>query len=66
MKVLDQWCEDVGRDPAEIERTVAIDGSPEQLAWADDLIAAGAQHIIVMTPTPFDLDPALGLRERLS
>ncbi len=66
MKVLDQWCEDVGRDPAEIERTVAIEGSPEQLAWADDLIAAGAQHIIVMTPTPFDLDPALGLRERLS
>ncbi len=64
MQVLDDWCHEVGRDPSEIERTVAIDGS--QLDWADDLVAAGASHIIVMTPVPFDLEPALGLRARLN
>ena len=48
-----------------IERTVAIDSSAEQAAWVDDLIAAGADHIIVMTPAPFDLDPALELKARV-
>ncbi len=65
MQVLNEWCEKLGRDPSEIERTVAIDGSPQQLAWADDLIAAGATHIIVSTPQPFDLDPALELQARV-
>ena len=65
MKVLDEWCEKVGRDPSQIERTVAIDTSAAQLAWADDLVAAGASHIILMTPTPFDLEPALELKARL-
>jgi hypothetical protein len=65
MKVLDEWCEKVGRDPSEIEPTVAIDSSAEQLAWVDDLIAAGASHIIFMTPAPFDLGPALELQARL-
>ncbi len=65
MQVLDEWCEKVERDPAEIERTVAIDSSAEQAAWVDDLIAAGADHIIVMTPAPFDLDPALELKARI-
>ncbi len=64
MTVLNEWCAEVGRDPSEIERTVAIDGS--QLDWADELVAAGATHIIVMTPQPFDLDPALELRARLN
>lgn len=65
MKVLDEWCEKVGRDPSEIERTVAIDTSPDQQAWVDDLIAAGATHIIVMMGAPFDLDSALELQARV-
>ena len=65
MQVLDEWCEKEGRDPSEIERTVAIDTSDEQMGWVDDLIAAGASHIIVMMGTPFDLDPALRLQARV-
>lgn len=66
MSVLDRWCADIGRDPSEIERTVAIDASAEQLGWAEDLVAAGATHIIVMVGAPFDLDPVLSLRDRLN
>ena len=51
--VLDQWCEKTGRDPAEIERTVAI--NPTDLDQADEFAEAGADHLIVMTPSPFDL-----------
>jgi alkanesulfonate monooxygenase SsuD/methylene tetrahydromethanopterin reductase-like flavin-dependent oxidoreductase (luciferase family) len=65
MQVLDEWCEKIGRDPAEIERTVAIDTTPEQMGWVDDLVGAGATHLIVMMGTPFDLDPALELQARL-
>jgi probable F420-dependent oxidoreductase len=53
--VLDQWCEEIGRDPAEIERTVGI-GANE----VDDVGAyldAGATHLIVMTGHPYDLGP---------
>ena len=53
---LNKWCQLVGRDPAAIERTVLLD-VPEE---ADDLRAfaeAGAEHIIVGCPHPFDLEP---------
>jgi len=53
--VLDQWCEQLGRDPATIERTVGI-GAHE----VDDVEAyldAGATHLIVMTGHPYDLGP---------
>jgi probable F420-dependent oxidoreductase len=53
--VLDQWCEKVGRDPAAIERTVAI-----QANEVDDVtpyLDAGATHVIVMTGAPHDLTP---------
>ena len=53
--VLDQWCVKVGRDPAEVERTVGI-GAGE----VDDFEAyldAGATHLIVMTGHPYDLGP---------
>jgi len=51
--VLDQWCKRVGRDPKEIERTVAV--NPEDLENADAFAEAGADHLIVMTASPFDL-----------
>ena len=53
--ILDDWCAEVGRDPAEIERTVAV-GADD----VDDIgryVDAGAQHVIVMVGAPFDLSP---------
>jgi len=53
--ILDEWCAKVGRDPSEIERTVAV--------GADDVndigryVEAGASHVIVMVGSPFDLAP---------
>lgn len=51
--VLDNWCAEIGRDPAEIERTVAID--PADIDQLDAFIEAGATHIIVMVGNPYDL-----------
>jgi len=62
--VLDRWCEELGRDPDTIERTVGI-GAHE----VDDVEAyldAGATHLIVMTGHPYDLAPVerlLGLAQ---
>jgi probable F420-dependent oxidoreductase len=53
--VLDDWCANVGRDPAEIERTVAI--RPDEVRALDAYVDAGAQHVIVMIGAPYDLDP---------
>ncbi len=52
--VLDEWCERVGRDPSEIERTVAIDpAAADQVpAYAE----VGADHVILMQGPPFSLD----------
>ena len=54
-QVLDEWCADVGRDPSTIERTVAID--PGEVSAFDEYLDAGAEHVIVMTYPPYDLDP---------
>jgi probable F420-dependent oxidoreductase len=51
--VLDNWCAEIGRDPSEIERTVAI--SPEDVGNLDAFLEAGATHLIVMTGHPYDL-----------
>jgi probable F420-dependent oxidoreductase len=59
--VLDEWCAKAGRDPAEVERTAAIDGS--EVANAQAYLDAGATHIIVMTGHPYDLDPVARLLE---
>jgi probable F420-dependent oxidoreductase len=52
-EVLDRWCAEVGRNPRDIERTVAI--NPGDLADAAAFEDAGADHLIVMLPAPFDL-----------
>ena len=52
-EVLNRHCADIGRNPADIERTVAI--SPDDLANAAAYEDAGADHLIVMLGTPFDL-----------
>jgi len=53
--ILDEWCAKVGRAPKTIERTVAI--RPDEIDRLDDYVAAGADHLIVMLGSPFDLDP---------
>ena len=45
--VLDDWCAELGRDPPDIERTVAID--PDDVGQLDAYLDAGATHLIVMT-----------------
>ncbi len=54
-RVLDGWCTKLHRDPARIERTVAI--QPNELDAVDAYLDAGAQHLIVMVGAPFDLEP---------
>ena len=53
--VLDDWCAKLGRNPAEIERTVGISGD-EVSSW-QEYLDAGADHLIVMTGAPYDLGP---------
>jgi hypothetical protein len=54
--VLDEWCAKVGRDPGEIERTLGM-MSPDEIGQVDDYLAAGATHLILGMPDPFDLSP---------
>ncbi len=63
-RVLDDWCHKVGRDPAEVERTVTVgDDAVENL---DALVEAGAQHLIVDMAAPFDLKPVQRLLEAVN
>ena len=54
-RILDNWCNELGRDPADIERTVSLTGGdkivPETL---DAYVEAGASHLIRMTAVPID------------
>jgi len=59
--ILNDWCAKVGRDPAEIERTVAIETKHVD-NW-EKYVEAGADHLIVMTGDPFDLDAVAKLQE---
>jgi probable F420-dependent oxidoreductase len=54
-EVLTGWCETIGRDPAEIERTVHIDAKdvPGNL---DAFAEAGATHFILGLGEPWDFD----------
>jgi len=61
--VLNQWCERVGRNPADIERTVAIE--PDDLENASEYAEAGADHLIVMMGAPWSfgaIEKALAAR----
>ena len=54
--VLDKWCEEIGRDPKEIERSCLV--PIEQADQYNDYINAGAEHIIFAVGHPFDLSAA--------
>jgi probable F420-dependent oxidoreductase len=51
-QVLDNWCREMGRDPADIERTVSI--SVGDLDRLDDFVDAGATHIILGIGEPWN------------
>jgi alkanesulfonate monooxygenase SsuD/methylene tetrahydromethanopterin reductase-like flavin-dependent oxidoreductase (luciferase family) len=51
-EVLDQWCAELGRDPATIERTALVDASSD----VDALLDAGITHFIFMSGPPYDLE----------
>ncbi len=53
--ILDAWCARVGRDPGAIERTSLVSGP--QLERVDELVAAGATHLIyrIGRQAPWDL-----------
>ena len=59
--VLDQWCERIGRDPGEIERTALID-EKDVPRWRE-YVDAGIEHLMVGCADPFDLGPSLRLLE---
>ena len=59
-RVLDEWCARVGRDPADIERTVML-VDPRDVDRTDAYLAAGAQHLILGVGPPFDLGPLRAL-----
>ncbi len=56
-KILDDWCEKVGRDPKEIERSVLIQ-DPDQIRNADAYVENGITHIMFGFGGPdYDLAP---------
>lgn len=54
VKILDQHCADAGRDPAEIERSVGVNGAPDELGA--ELLALGVTQFTVGVGGPdYDL-----------
>ena len=51
-KVLDQWCDKIGRDPATILRSIGV--KPDAIELADEYVALGAGEITIAVPAPFD------------
>lgn len=60
--VLDRWCEKLGRDPKEIERTCTINA--EDIGNVDAFLEAGAEHLILSLGQPFDLTPVRQLLDQ--
>jgi len=58
-RVLDEWCEKAGRDPAEIERTVLVD----DLVQVEEFLEAGATHVIYGDERPYPMGPVKRLLE---
>jgi len=59
-RILDEWCAKVGRDPAEIERSVMVNADTARLG--EEYVARGITHLIVGTGGPdYDMGPILDL-----
>jgi alkanesulfonate monooxygenase SsuD/methylene tetrahydromethanopterin reductase-like flavin-dependent oxidoreductase (luciferase family) len=52
--ILDEWCKKIGRNPAEIERSVAFDS--DELDRLDAYLEIGVTHFIMDSGSPFDFD----------
>lgn len=57
---LDEWCEDVGRDPSSIERSVLIHDRTKVDLY-EQFVAAGAETLLVPVGAPFDFAPVESL-----
>src|SRR5579864_7124509 len=51
--ILDGWCDRVGRDKREIERTANM--RPPSSKVTDEWLKAGLQHFVLVVSHPFDL-----------
>ncbi|MBV9790340.1 MAG: LLM class F420-dependent oxidoreductase [Chloroflexi bacterium] len=60
-EVLNNWCQELGRDPAEIERTVLI--NPDEINQLDAFVDAGATHFILGMGAPWNFEPVQRLVE---
>jgi alkanesulfonate monooxygenase SsuD/methylene tetrahydromethanopterin reductase-like flavin-dependent oxidoreductase (luciferase family) len=54
IQILDEWCAKVGRNPHEIERTVAIYPKEVTPEIFEAYKQAGAEHVILTCAGPFD------------
>lgn len=66
--VLNGWCEKIGRDPGEIEKTILI-SNPKAAAQLEEYLEVGITHFIFGLGTPFDfgfLKDTLAWRDRLN
>jgi hypothetical protein len=52
-RILDQHCAAIGRDPAQIERSVLVSGAPE--AVGEPLFAHGVRLFVVGVDAPYRL-----------
>jgi probable F420-dependent oxidoreductase len=50
--ILDEWCNQVGRNPADIERSISFDA--DELNQLDEYLEVGATHFIMGAGSPFD------------
>jgi probable F420-dependent oxidoreductase len=58
LAVLDDWCAKVGRDPAEIERSVHVNLPRGQgVVDPDELVVAGSRFLVWRLEAPYDLGP---------
>ena len=64
LEVLHRWCDEVGRDPSEIETSlqIRVHEVGEAVGHAATAGEAGADHVIFYFPPP----PTLGLLEQLA
>jgi alkanesulfonate monooxygenase SsuD/methylene tetrahydromethanopterin reductase-like flavin-dependent oxidoreductase (luciferase family) len=55
--LLDRYCTDIGRDPAEIRRSIAVpvsyDRPAQSRAAISEALDAGFGHVVLMLPTPY-------------
>jgi probable F420-dependent oxidoreductase len=53
--LLGEWCDRIGRDPHQVERTAGL--RADELSSWEAYVDAGAEHLIMMLGAPFDLSP---------